>query len=212
VSDGKGGEDTALVTVNVAGVNDAPTLSLSTTTTVNQFGFTLGTNWSSYDMKDIEALDFDGDGDKDIVFSSWNGSTYDISLASNDGSGNFTITSTGISTAYQRFEVADLNGDGLKDIVLAQSGTTASPVYFQASGGTFTQTAQQLNMFYTYEIKLADMNGDGYLDIVAANTTNNDYPNKIFYNNSGGILGQFVDSGQSLQNFDTKSVAVGDLD
>jgi hypothetical protein len=61
------------------------------------------------------------------------------------------------------------------------------------------------------EISLADLNGDGYLDAYLAIGPGGEpyqHPDYVLFNQGDG---HFIDSGQSLDNFDSNSVKLGDL-
>ncbi|MCW8916435.1 MAG: FG-GAP-like repeat-containing protein [Magnetovibrio sp.] len=210
-SDGLLTSNEATVRVDVTAVNDAPEVIMSTTSST-KFAMAESQDLDAYLIYDIESFDIDGDGDQDILFSHYNGSAYEIMLGTNNGSGTFTFSTTGIATSKEMFEIGDVDNDGDVDIVTTANSATAQPVYFNDGSGTFSQTTQQFDMRLAQDLKLADMNGDGLLDIVTANTVSGNTPNKVIFNNFGSVSGQFSDSGQTIGNNDSKTVDVGDID
>jgi hypothetical protein len=115
----------------------------------------------------IEAVDLDGDGDRDIVLTEELGCPSvplpRIFVFRNDGSQSFVLAATIASTqGFARgLEIADLNGDGRPDLVTALSTTMG---VFPNNGG-FSFGAPILSSVSPYKFTLADFNGDGRLDV-----------------------------------------------
>ena len=119
----------------------------------------------------VFAADMDGDGDMDIVSSSF----YDDTIAwyENDGNANPTFTAADIATSADGARsvfAADMDGDGDMDILSAsqldntiawyENDGNANPTW--AAADVATSAAGAFSVF------AADMDGDGDMDIVSA--------------------------------------------
>ncbi|MCE1113821.1 MULTISPECIES: DUF4347 domain-containing protein [Pseudomonas] len=141
--------------------------------------FTLG----SYSSFNYRVLDFDGDGDLDIMWVS-NGSKGTLYL--NNG-GTFTLGSTSNfpTTPYGgRTLWGDFDGDGDAD-VFWQDGTNGSEWKYSVNNGdgTFTTVTRAvspfagLNMvdFSNSNFRAGDFDGDGDLDVIGISATGSSY-------------------------------------
>jgi hypothetical protein len=142
-------------------------------------------------------VDFEGDGDMDIVAGLFDVNTIlgsatngQIAVFLNDGTGNFTRQTllSGLTSSQSNvFAVADLNRDGRADIVRSTAATNL--IYMQAlPGGGFAADVVVSSGFVAFNtISLANIDGDGDLDLVAvdggaANTA------RIFANDGSGAF------------------------
>jgi hypothetical protein len=110
----------------------------------------------------------DGDGDVDILASSyWNNN---VSVRLNDGSGNFSGT-VKVEVGIEPYTVtaADVDGDGDLDILTANAGSDNVSVRLNDGKGTFSGTTNLAVNDYPVSVAAADVDGDGDLDILAAN-------------------------------------------
>ncbi len=155
--------------------------------------------------------DFNGDGDLDAwtaarPFSFLGGSC----TWSNNGSGVLGYWQTSLTlqpvngTDDLGVDIGDLDGDGdLDAFVVAYS--TSNRVWLGSSSGIFTDGAQSLGAFKSYDVTLGDLDGDGDLDayVTCDNQANRTWINDGSANFSvGDVIGGDI----------TYGCAVGDLD
>jgi len=158
--------------------------------------------------------DLDGDGDLDIMVSSW--SLRDpIRCFRNNGDGTFTeMTKTsgldGI-TGGLNMNHADYNNDGYPDIFvmrgawLAQNGKHPNSLLRNNGDWTFddvTEEAGLLSFHPTPTAAWGDYNNDGWLDLFVGNesTEENNNPCELYHNNGdlAGQAGTFTDVAAKL--------------
>ncbi len=106
----------------------------------------------------------------------------------------------------------------------ADSFITVSPLVwsFQAAtaggSGVFEENGQTLGSATTWHVALGDLDSDGDLDAFVTNLQDAGLPlpnSRVWINQGGqqgGVVGQFVDSGQLLENNRPHDLALGDLD
>jgi len=84
--------------------------------------------------------------------------------------------------------------------------------------GALIDSGQALGSGASWHVALGDVDSDGDLDALVTNLQTGNYPpqdSRLWLNQGGqqgGIAGQFVDSGQSLENIRPHDLALGDLD
>lgn len=118
----------------------------------------------------VEAGDFDGDGDEDLVF----GDEGPLVFLVNDGSGRFDVRRepdpAGLDTT-QDLDFADVDGDGDLDLFVANE--EANRLLLNDGAGRFTDASTQMSgspeTDETREGVFADIDGDGDLDLFLAN-------------------------------------------
>jgi hypothetical protein len=159
----------------------------------------------------VYSTDLDGDGDMDVLSSSF--SDNKIAWYENDGTGNFgsqIVISTAASGAYSVY-ATDMDGDGDMD-VLSASWTDNKIAWYENTDGAGTFGAQ--NVISTVamnasSVYASDMDGDGDMDVLSA--SNDDHKIAWYENTDGdGTFGaQQVISTAALS---TRSVYATDLD
>lgn len=139
----------------------------------------------AYGSSGIEMVDFDGDGDLDVLMS--NGDTFDdeipkpihsIQWLENEGSFPFTHRPIGQMPGAYRAVAGDvdLDGDmdvaavallGEKSVAKEPPGTFDGVAYFeQTDDGSFIRHRLQVDRCDSATCRLADMDGDGDLDLI----------------------------------------------
>ncbi|HRG59481.1 MAG TPA: FG-GAP-like repeat-containing protein, partial [Bacteroidia bacterium] len=138
----------------------------------------------------FKVIDFDGDGDKDIVASSF--TTNQIVWLENDGDQNFTLNS--ISTAAggcAGLDVIDFDNDGDQDVVA--TGYNSDEVFWLQNNGSqvFTKNVIRGNFNGAASIRVFDVDTDGDKDIVTSGILCDSI---ILLRNNGGqtFLQQFL--------------------
>ena len=143
----------------------------------------------SLGLNAIDAIDFDGDGLKDLIFSGTSyGRVYIIYGVLGGFTQNYNFTSTTFSTDVANILVsgisigtaltcADVNGDGYGDIITGQPnnagvifGLSGKQAYtystFSSSGQLITFTPSDSTDLFGASTAAADINGDGLPDII----------------------------------------------
>ncbi len=133
----------------------------------------------------VAVLDFDGDGDQDVVAA--NNSA--IIPFANDGTGAFTqllsISSGGVSP--DNVSVADANNDGKPDLFVGNLGSGSVTVLLGNGAGGFTISVTRACGGGPFQNATGDLNGDGNVDVVTANRGTNTLG--VMLGNGAGSLG-----------------------
>ena len=155
--------------------------------------FTQGATFqTAQNPTDLESIDFNNDGNLDLIITS---ASDGLSFFQNDGNGGFGVA--GSQNAGQTpwcAAVGDLNGDGFNDIVIgsqyAQNGDVNDiKIYLNNQNGTFTLSNSYAAGTTVFSVVIKDINNDNKPDIVS--TSFND--NAIFslINNGNGNFAVF---------------------
>lgn len=115
---------------------------------------------TAYRGFDVATVDWDGDGDQDVVVSTIRPS---IQVFRNNGLGQFTPVAEALSEQY--LAVGDVTGDTRPDVV------TTHAVHAQAAGGTLTApvTLPFAGGPLVTAVAVGDVTGDGRRDVVRLN-------------------------------------------
>lgn len=171
------------------------------------------------------AGDYDGDGDLDLVFTTWGNGIF---LMRNDGAFHFTdvTAAAGLqeSMATRGVSWGDLDGDGWIDLYVCNylnaipgSGASRNRVWHNNGNGTFTDVAPILGLddtAYSFMAVLSDADLDGDLDVYLSNDRGMDFPfkpNRFLRNDRGVFTDVGAQNGTALALY-SMGVACGDLD
>ena len=133
----------------------------------------IGTPFVGVSRGSIAFSDVDGDGDKDVLITGYDGSpVYIAKLYINDGGGTFTeVKGTpfeGVSDSSIAF--SDVNGDGDDDVLITGrkgANVNIANLYVNDGGGIFTEVTSTpfVGVFYSF-IAFSDVDGDGDDDVL----------------------------------------------
>jgi len=116
----------------------------------------------------IAAGDIDGDGDADIVTSSYLAA---VRIFKANGNGTFLApVSVGnfSGVSFRALNIGDVNGDGSADIVVGGYQSQRMLVYLGTGSGSFGSPLTAVLGNRPQTARLADLNGDSRLDIVVS--------------------------------------------
>ncbi len=146
------------------------------------------------DSGSVTWIDFDGDGDPDILITGKDASglshTY---LYENNSEGEFSIISnSGLpGLSFSSVAKGDYNNDGYEDLLMmgnASDASTLTDIYTSNANGSFT--AQELDFAKVYDgsCNFTDVNNDGYPDVFLSGFDNlNSVPvSKLYVNDQNG--------------------------
>ncbi|MEZ4458380.1 MAG: VCBS repeat-containing protein [bacterium] len=163
-------------------------------------------NVSGISCADIEAADFDSDGDLDLVTAGPDLIVYENKL---DVSGGF-VAHTATTSAYDRVAIIALNTDKLPDLVVGGSGgislyRTVNTTFNFAQQTWTTSASTNIN-----DIEVGDINGDKLDDFVVASGTAGE---SIVYTRDRGSALSFSEAGHvTVAAGALAAVALLDLD
>ncbi len=164
----------------------------------------------SWETVSIDAADFDGDGDIDLVVGNSSSSVKNV-IYLNDGSGNLgssqlAFGQVGNDTRSVKF--LDANQDGHIDVAEANFGQQ-NLVYFNNGAGSLSPTSIPFGTGtdHTEDVAAADFNGDGMPDIAVANRSQQ---NRVYFWDP--VLGYTNESNFGPADDVSIALAVGDLD
>lgn len=113
-------------------------------------------------------IDFEGDGDQDIVFGDPNGDL--VILENIDGHGNFgTPVVIDNLSEMELLKIQDINGDNLSDIITTADFSSGRKVVYllNLGNGQFGPHELLPGLYQeTKDLNFGDINGDGFIDIL----------------------------------------------
>ena len=164
----------------------------------------------SYDQNWFALNDLDGDLDKDLILTSYNGGKLGI-FANIDGAGNFQPQHIIFKEAEnpRHSQIADMDNDGDFDVLASSFGDVRIAWYENIDGqGKFIkQIAISTQPESSFQNSAVDIDGDGDLDVIAVSSIG-----ITWYEN---VDGQGTFGGNHLitnETDDCRSFFVGDID
>ena len=145
---------------------------------------TLGNSSNHTDLKDLIAVDLDGNGRLDLLGTSESDGKLFIYFQQTNGSYTYSLIETNATDGPFSVAAAELSGDSRLDIVVgrqAGSGTYFTDVYIKRNDADYTSTGFDkvtltpgfsVTASTAEDVKIFDIDNDGLLDIV---TPANDY-------------------------------------
>jgi uncharacterized repeat protein (TIGR01451 family) len=120
----------------------------------------------------VAVADVNEDGKPDILVTTNPSTTAaTLTVATGNGDGTFSTSSTGIAAAPVSIASADLNGDHHVDLVVAHSQGDLITILLGKGDGTFGPPAAFSLVNTPSRVLTADINGDGKADLVVMFTT-----------------------------------------
>ena len=159
----------------------------------------------TYDQRELEIVDFDGDGDLDILTSSPSNSN--ITWFQNLGGTNFNIKTIDVQGTTWGLKVIDLDQDGIMDILANRDGVNdviwVKPIY-NPTDTSFQITVLDSGYGYSFDVNAGDIDGDGDIDVLATDG-NNGYLIALFNDGTQNFTRQVIDS--NLPGADNVNIA-----
>lgn len=174
-----GATDEQMVTITIGGQNYTLTIPSSPVFTEVDTGIAAG----AHTVDNSQLIDVNGDGLKDIIYSSGTGWFSGIRvrlLEYDDQTGQTAFgeeSYTGISQTeidLSRAIVADFNGDGREDVFAPDRNTTNAQwsTYYSTQGTAFNKSVLGGTNSTYDNLKVLDFNGDGLPDILVKSSSN----------------------------------------
>lgn len=162
----------------------------------------------------VTMLDFDLDGDLDILITG-NGSGKALSeLYENDGKGGYSLVKLSLTAFSQSaVAIADVNGDKYPDIfIMGQTPLGKNPVnqlYLSDGKGGYGLAKTSFTGLREGTITLGDLDGDKNLDVLFTGTDGSNPVTDLYMGDGKGGFSQVKQSMQAVKN---SSVAFADID
>lgn len=156
----------------------------------------------------LEAGDFNDDGDPDLAYSQWEADPK-VRLKTPTGYGAAISLPNGITAKPNGIRVADMTGDGIPDVVGVGSGVTSQTVVWKSNGsaGTFTRTYRVTGNQYRGAILIADLDGSTSPEVVHHSGQNG----QLVRIHSGNTDGTLSDVQEYVYSPPSSYAAAGDV-
>lgn len=198
----RGGEAVGTLTVTDSGGLTKSTnfiLKVEAFTSLASIGPVISTNASTISASCLAWVDYDNDGDLDVLFTHEYVNTYyydETIILRNDSSGVFTPVDIGLTNIFAyRVAWGDVDNDGWPDLLVSgfRRDGNFSPLwthlYHNTGGGQFELLPIELPQLDSGTVSIADINGDGYADLFVAGNLGGPYfidVTKVFLGNGQG--------------------------
>jgi hypothetical protein len=175
-----------------------------------------------YDLKSFSdqsiSLDYDGDGDDDVIFYRPGSRIFYLFQNTADPLTRFVpvISSTtgfldyDLSSLSDRIETLDYNNDGFEDILLYRPGSRIAYIMRSNGNGTFTKVFSSGSGFFGYDLSstndkmiVLDYNNDGREDIACYRPGSRIF--YLFQSNGNATFTSRIASGGGIGGFDLNS-------
>ena len=155
-------------------------------------------------------LDFDGDGDTDLVLSGYDDAPF-TTIFENRGNGQFQNTFADlIDLISGSIDVGDYDNDGDQDILhIGRNGSSFTRIYRNDGDGEFAIVDPDLAQVAAGDAAFVDYDNDGDLDIFLSGLDFAEQAATILYRNDDG---QFVDAGAGFPQLFSSAADFGDVD
>lgn len=171
----------------------------------------------------VAVADVDGDGDQDLFVANHSGVVGGAGarnkLYFNDGSGEFTASTTGLQSVDVKNSLAcsfaDVDNDGDMDLFVGNGSSQHNQVFLNDGSGLFNQHPKSdltTDRGRSIGSVWVDFDEDGDMDVVVANRSPN-MTSELFINTgSGGLFTRQSFGPLSDNRQDTYDMAAGDMD
>ncbi|MDX1651846.1 MAG: T9SS type A sorting domain-containing protein [Brumimicrobium sp.] len=212
--------DLDLIISGSAGFNMMTIMEMSTTNIYindgdGNFSLFSGSTIDSVAYSSIAIGDIDNDLDEDIFICGQDISgTYISKIYTNDGTGNFTLTTNSIiGTVQGDAEFGDIDGDNDLDLII--SGYTGSgyntSLYVNDGSGSFSLVSGTPFSGTNYaSVKFFDMDNDNDLDVVLAGTNGSITFTELYSNDGNGTY--TLVTGTPFSGSQLGSIDIADVD
>lgn len=177
-------QDVDLVITGFSAVDGLKSIIYENTTVLGD-AFTLkATDNNIVAIKDgtTDLIDFDGDGDLDVVQTgtSSTGDVFEININKlNEGIKEWTRFSSGLTPMRNsKLDIGDFNGDGYNDLLYSGitgggTGQVTKLSEYNKDTQRYVDSAFDVSDFLTAEVEFVDLDGDNDLDFVIVGTNKN---------------------------------------
>ncbi len=120
----------------------------------------------------VEAMDFDGDGDLDIVAVSETGTGAEVVILEGDGEGGLEVVGTNVLDGpSDSVALGDFNEDGMPDVVVGQTESSGDEVFLLINQQGLAFETRRLQVGEGPAVVVVeDLNNDLHLDVLVGTT------------------------------------------